>query len=193
MRFATQPLIRILVVLVVIVGLPVLGFEGMPRLKEWWDRQHPQVESSSVLAEKTKPRGKLVESKDGTLQLPEEVIATLNLTTAVVQVAPAPEPLKLDGSLFLNANRLVHVNSRFAGEVVELGQIMAPAGGLDQSADARHVARPISFGDSVRKGQLLTVIWSKELGEKKSELIESLTQLRTDDTKLQRLEELLLN
>lgn len=192
MRLVAQRSMRILVVLVVVVGLPILGFEGMPRLKEWWDRQHPRVESPSVLAEKVKPRGTLVESLRCTLELPNEVVATLQLTTAVVVIAPSPEPLKLDGSLFLNANRLVHVNSRFAGEVVELGKVVVAAGELDHSADEREVQRAVSFGDYVKKGQLLTVIWSKELGEKKSELIESLAQLHTDETKLKRLEELLL-
>ncbi len=192
MRFVALRSMRVLVVLIVGVGLPVLGFEGMPRLKEWWDREHPRVESSSVLAEKTKPRGALVDSMACTVELPDEVIATLKVTTAVVELAPSPEPLKLDGSLFLNANRLVHVNSRFAGEVVELGKVVVSASELDHSADEHEVPRPVSFGDYVKKGQLLTVIWSKELGEKKSELIESLAQLRTDETKLKRLEELLI-
>ncbi|MCX7419046.1 MAG: hypothetical protein NT013_05855 [Planctomycetia bacterium] len=59
-----------------------------------------------------------------------------------------------------------------------------PTGELD-------LPRPVSFGDFVKKGQLLTVIWSKELGKKNSELIESWAQLHTDETKLKRLEELL--
>ena len=69
---------------------------------------------------------------------------------------------------------------------------MVAASELDHSTDEHEVSRPVSFGDFVKKGQLLTVIWSKELGEKKSELIESLAQLHTDETKLKRLEELLV-
>ena len=36
------------------------------------------------------------------------------------------------------------------------------------------VQRPVRFGDAVNKGQLLAVIWSKDLGEKKSELVDAL-------------------
>ena len=107
MGLVAQHSMPIVVVLVVGVGLPVSGFVGMPRLKEWWDRRHPRAESTSVLAEKTKPRGSLVAARACTEKLPDEVVATLKLTTAIVELAPSPEPLKLADSLYLNANRLV--------------------------------------------------------------------------------------
>ena len=176
--------------LVVIVGLPVLGFEGMPRFKEWWDRQHPHVESPSILAEKTKPRGTLAGTDAKTLRLPQEVVETLQVQTAAVTSAVTSDILRLEGSLYLDANRLVHVPSRFAGDVIELGRIDAPASDQILTSEMRTVSRPVSFGDFIRKGQLLAVIWSKELGEKKSELIEGLTKLRFDEEKLKRLEDL---
>ena len=40
--------------------------------------------------------------------------------------------------------------------------------------------RPLSVGDAVRKDQLLAVVWSKDLGEKKSELIDGLAKLKYD-------------
>ena len=190
MRLAAQRVIRILIVLVVIVGLPVLGFEGMPRLKEWWDRQHPHVESPTILAEKTKPRGALVGMDSKTLRLPREVVETLQIQTAVVRAAVSSDTLRLEGSLYLDANRMVHVPSRFAGDVIELGRIDAPASDQISTSEQRTVSRPVSFGDFIRKGQLLAVVWSKELGEKKSELIEGLTKLRFDEEKLKRLEDL---
>lgn len=189
MRVAAQRLIRGFVVLVVIVGLPVLGFEGMPRLKEWWDRQHPRVESPSILAEKMKPRGTLVGGDAKTLRLPPEVVESLQVKMAEVQPALMSDTLKLEGSLFLDANRLVHVSARFSGDVIELGQIEVVANDPIPTSEKRTVRRSISFGDNVRKGQLLAVIWSKELGEKKSELIEALTKVRFDEEKLKRLEE----
>ena len=192
MRLVTQRLIRILVVLVVVVGLPVLGFEGMPRLKEWWDRQRPRVESPSILAEKKKPRGTLVGVGDDakTLRLPSEVVETLQVQTTAVTSALVSDTLRLEGSLYLDANRMVHVPSRFAGDVIELGQIEAPSTDQIPTSEQKTVTRPVSFGDFIRKGQLLAVIWSKDLGEKKSELIEGLTKLRFDEEKLKRLEDL---
>ena len=192
MRLVTQRLIRIVLVLVVVVAAPVLGYEWMPRLKGWWDRQRPHVEPASVLAEKVKPRGTLVGRGDDaqTLRLPHEVVETLQIQTAEVTSALVSDTLRLEGSLYLDANRLVHVPSRFAGDVIELGRIDAPSTDQVQTSERRTVSRPVSFGDSIRKGQLLAVIWSKELGEKKSELIEGLTKLRFDEEKLKRLEDL---
>ena len=48
-------------------------------------------------------------------------------------------------------------------------------------------SQPIAFGQHVRKGQVLAVIWSQDLGEKKSELIDGLSQLHLDEESLQRL------
>ena len=189
MRLAAQRLIRMVVVLVVVVGLPVLGFKGIPQLKEWWDREHPHVESTSILAEKAKPRGTLVGADAKTLRLPQEVVETLQVQTAEVQPALMSDTLKLEGSLFLDANRLVHVSPRFSGDVIELGQIEGTASDQIPTSEKQTTSRSVSFGDNVRKGQLLAVIWSKELGEKKSELIEALTTLRFDEEKLKRLEE----
>ena len=187
-----QPLRRVVLFFVVLIGFPVLGFKEIPRLKQWWDSQHPPITASTVLAEKNKPRGRLAAGDGSTMQLPDDVVQTLEMKLATVKQAPPPEPLRLDGSLFLNANRLVHVNSRFPGEVVELGQL-AEIAADDRTGMAKEnkISRTVTFGDYVREGQLLAVIWSKDLGEKKSELVAALTQLKADEAKLERLEKLL--
>ena len=51
--------------------------------------------------------------------------------------------------------------------------------------------RPLRFGDPVVEGQLLAVLWSKDLGEKKNDLIEGLAKLWTDQKSLTASEELL--
>ena len=50
--------------------------------------------------------------------------------------------------------------------------------------------RPIRFGDHVEKGQILAVLWSSELGEKKSEYVDALSRLRLEQETLTRLEAL---
>jgi cobalt-zinc-cadmium efflux system membrane fusion protein len=47
--------------------------------------------------------------------------------------------------------------------------------------------RPLQFGDSVTEGQVLAVIWCKEVGEKKSDLVDALSKLYTDKFTLDRL------
>lgn len=72
------------------------------------------------------------------------------------------------GQLMLDRNRLVHVNTRFDGEVVR----------IENALDAgKEIARSLRIGDRVQKGQLLTVLWSKEIGEKKSDLVDAISQL----------------
>src|SRR5207248_1786232 len=50
--------------------------------------------------------------------------------------------------------------------------------------------RPVAVGDPVRKGQLLAVVWSKDLGEKKSELVDALAKLKFDRELYDRLKTL---
>ena len=88
--------------------------------------------------------------------------------------------LKLDGTLFPDPSQVARVHSRFAGEVMSIG----PA------APGASYSPPLRFGDHVEKGQLLAVVWCKDLGEKKSELVDSLLQLRLDEVTLSKLQEL---
>lgn len=122
----------------------------------------------------------LVAGNEDTLRLPANVIKALNIQTAIAQSAPPPDPLELVGSLFLDTNRLARVHARFAGEVVEIGQIM----------DSSGKSRRVQLGDRVQEGQLLAVVWSKDLGEKKSELIDALARQRLSKETLARLEDL---
>src|SRR5205823_2774853 len=95
--------------------------------------------------------------------------------------------LTLAGSLALDANRLARVHTRFAGEMVEMG--IVPERDTDGLSTGRTAARQVQVGDKVRKDQLLAVVWSKDLGEKKNELVDALSQLRLDRERLEKLEE----
>ena len=106
--------------------------------------------------------------------LSPETAAKLGVQTCAVETSSAPVTLEMSGTLMLDADRLSHVHARFPGEIVELGP-----------GDGRSAA--VSFGQRVRKGQLLAVIWSRDLGEKKSDLIDALSQLRVDEESLERI------
>lgn len=164
----------------------------VPGARKWWGHHNESAEAKASPTDQPQTRAALVKNVPNTVELPADVVKALGLKTTEVVVAPPPEPLKLDGSLFLDANRMVRVRARFPGEVVELGELesTAPAAG-GPAGEEWHLSRPIRFGDHVNKGQLLAVVWSKELGEKKSELVENLSRLRLDEEKEKRLEELL--
>jgi cobalt-zinc-cadmium efflux system membrane fusion protein len=115
----------------------------------------------------------LAEGKDA-ISLPPELAANLGIQTCAIETSSSPVMLEMSGTLMLDADRLSHVHARFPGEIVELG-----------AGDGHSPA--VSFGQRVRKGQLLAVIWSRDLGEKKSDLIDALSQLRVDEDSLSRI------
>lgn len=104
---------------------------------------------------------------------------TLSIKVDEVKPAPAPEPLRLPGTLSVDPQRIVRVHSRFGGEIVSIGEI-----------DDKGTKRQLRYGDNVEKGQLLAVVWSKEIGEKKAELIDCLSRLDLSEGLLKRLESL---
>jgi cobalt-zinc-cadmium efflux system membrane fusion protein len=114
----------------------------------------------------------LVAGKNNALRLPPAWHRRAGLRTAQVQARPAAraQALHLDGVLSLE--QPIRIGSRFAGEVVAIGQ----AGG-----------RPLRVGDAVKAGQLLAVVWSKDLGEKKAALFDALIDLHRDEQRLVRL------
>jgi cobalt-zinc-cadmium efflux system membrane fusion protein len=67
--------------------------------------------------------------------------------------------------------------------VVSIGSIQPPGAPAGQT-------RRLQFGDRVTKGQLLAVIWSKDVGEKKSDLVDAISKLNLDETLLNSLNKL---
>ena len=134
----------------------------------------PPAEPSA--AENAANSSELVSGQSGTIRLASGVAGRLGVRTTDAQKANKPISVELPGTLSFDADRLSHVHSRFAGEVVEIG--VAQGG-----------RRPLHFGPfpAPTEGQLLAVIWSRDLGEKKSELVDALSQLRLDQENLNRL------
>lgn len=118
---------------------------------------------------------KLVPGRPDTLEVSEEAVKAIDLQTFEVAAAHAPDPLRLPGSLGLDPNRLVPVHSRFPGEVVKIGPVDATL--TTEEADT---GRRLRYGDRVKKDQLLAVVWSTDIGQKKSELVDAISKFRLD-------------
>jgi membrane fusion protein, heavy metal efflux system len=113
---------------------------------------------------------RLMPGSANTLELSAQLINTLGVRTMQVQSAASHDRLTLSGSLSFDSNRMVPVHSRFPGEVISIGTYQSL-----ESGPGKGEARLLRVGDHVTKGQLLAVIWSKEVGEKKSDLVNALS------------------
>jgi cobalt-zinc-cadmium efflux system membrane fusion protein len=145
----------------IVLGVIVLGVAYFLR-----SRQH---DKESPTTEPENPPVQLAQDLPDTLELSPQTVQAMGVQAVAVRAAPASAPLRLFGSLFLEGNRLVHVQTRFAGMVHEVGATHEQGDGSTRSV------RP---GDQVSKGQVLAKLWSKEVGEKKSELVNSISKLR---------------
>ena len=142
-----------------------------------------RAKSASKPAAASEPPLRLVSGTKNTLELSPQLIQTLGVRTVQVQSAGSHERLNLSGSLIFDSNRMVRVHSRFAGEVVSIGTNSHPNGTGPRAAEVR----PLRLNDRVKKGQLLAVIWSKDVGEKKSDLVNAHSKLYLDKAQLKSL------
>lgn len=124
------------------------------------------------------------------LAVPSGVADRLGLKTATAATPTAPRTLpSFVARLNLDPNAVSRVYSRFPGELVSLGTVPEPIptalpGGVTAAGE-----RPLRRGDRVKKGQTLAVVWSSQLGEKKSELLDALSKLRRDEAQLAAVKE----
>ena len=109
----------------------------------------------------------LVEDKPDTVRVLPEAVEVLGLRTEVLQPIRDIQRLELSGTLAMDPGCRSYVHARFAGEIVEVG--------------------PVRPGDRVTQGDLLAALWSRELGEKKGELINALAEQHLDQQTLDRL------
>ncbi|HEX5447444.1 MAG TPA: efflux RND transporter periplasmic adaptor subunit [Pirellulales bacterium] len=108
-----------------------------------------------------------------------KVVELSGIRTAEVKKPTRPRVLELRGQLNFDPNSLVHVHARFPGQVIELGTVPV-TNPNSLTSGLMHTERALAFGDHVSKGQELAKLWSKDLGEKKSELVTSLIRYRTN-------------
>ena len=133
----------------------------------------PTVPSVSVVNDEPE---RIARSGQECLDVPPKVARKMRLQTESVTVANTPVSMPtLQGVLALDNDRLSRVHSRFGGEVVELGSCA-------ESAD-----HSLHVGDFVHQGDLLAVVWSTELGEKKSALVDAMVKARAEEQLLEQI------
>ncbi len=162
---------RIVTVVVIVAMIFISMIFYRPLIHRLWPIQKTPNANKSASSDLTV---KLAAGKPNALSVEKVVIDQLGIKTAAATIANTPIQIKLPGTLGLDSTQLEQVRCRFDGEVVEIGRL--PDG-----------SRPLQYGDTVTVGELLAVIWSRELGEKKSELVDALSQQRLDTATRDRL------
>lgn len=117
------------------------------------------------------------------IAISDEAVTAIGFELATVEQAPAPEPLRLPGYLMVDPNSLVPIHSRFPGQVVRVGFTE------DVNIRGQRFSRPLRFGDNIKERQLLAIVWSTDIGQKKSELVDALSKLALDKTILDSFEQ----
>jgi cobalt-zinc-cadmium efflux system membrane fusion protein len=154
--------------------LPVPGLHVTPRSAT----EAPADSSASI------PTVELVNGTTNTIVVPETVRKALGIERAAEAKPPTrARPLLMPGSTALDPTRVMRVRTRFNAEVTELGQVH------ELSEMGTSVFRDLRPGDTVQRRDVLAVVWSVDVGSKKSDLVNALVQLRLDEKRLEQREE----
>jgi cobalt-zinc-cadmium efflux system membrane fusion protein len=123
---------------------------------------------------------RLISGSIHTIELSSQMVNALGMRTVQVQSAATHEKLSLTGKLTFDPDRFVRIHSRFNGEVVALGS-------TEEGVAKNSAPRSLRVGDRVTKGQLLAVVSSKDIGEKKSDLVDALSSFYVHDAQVKKL------
>ena len=147
----------------------------------WLATQQPKAISAAPALDVVEAE-KITVTAPNCVLVPESIARHLTLKTVVVKRADQSVPLPLfQGTLAADSNSLQRIHSRFSGEIVALGQLgqINPTN-PPASLSLVGTTPTLQYGDKVEAGQLLAVVWSKDLGEKKSELVNFLSKYKLD-------------
>lgn len=165
---------------IAVTALAIYGTRQLPAL----GKKPAETPSTS----KARLAVELVEDVPHTLIVPENVRKALGIQDSIVVQPPTQDrPLVMPGSTALDPARVMRVRTRFNAEVVEITQVPDETERLSKGQTVLRELRP---GDRVQKGQVLAVVWSIDVGARKSDLVDALVQLRLDEKRLEEREKL---
>jgi membrane fusion protein, heavy metal efflux system len=165
---------------VVAAGLWLGGFLG------------PQMAPAEAQSKEPIAAGvEIVKDLPHTLAVSEEVRKTLGILRGgkeQIEIAKKPasgRSLDIPGSTALNPSTIVRVRARFApAEVVQVMKVQEPS-----PTGGNTTWREVRSGDHIRKGDVLGIFYSVDVGNKKNDLIDALLSLHLHKGLLQRGEE----
>jgi cobalt-zinc-cadmium efflux system membrane fusion protein len=139
----------------------------------------------------------LVKDMPNTVAVPDDVRKSLSIRkgakemVAVAKLPTKTQTMVLPGSTALDPTRLYRIRARFApARVVEIAPVVDEAASLKKG---QTVFRELRAGDKVKKGDLLGVFYSVDVGSKKNDLIDAVCQLKLDEEILEKAEKAFLS
>jgi cobalt-zinc-cadmium efflux system membrane fusion protein len=182
-RHAQLRLIALGLLVLVVVGTGVV-VAAVPAVRatvtSWWTK------AASHAPEKDAVRESAELFHDGQghqgLRLSKEAVAAVRPTPVPVTKAEKPRPLPPQiGTLNYDNDRLFTIRSRFPGELAEVRKVLDTDGPVSPTR-----YRPLRFGDNVKQGDLLAVVWSQQLGQAKAALVDAISNLTLSQDTLNR-------
>lgn len=161
-------------------SVAAIMYLGLPSIQDLLNPKPAAVEPEKP------PLARLAPHNNQAILLPEDVAKKLGIETVTAQKATSTRPLAFDGYLGYDPNQTVTINTLFTGQIEKLIDYPDPAASLSGET----VERPVQFKDTVKKNQVLAVLYSKDLGEKKSELVNAWSQYNLDQKYYEEFEQL---
>jgi membrane fusion protein, heavy metal efflux system len=176
-----RTLILLAILILALAGLGSLPALGIVSLPGW----HNAAGGTAASEGNASPAlvAKPVDGDPEGMELPPTVVENLGLTAVAVKAAAGTRPLHLAGFINYDPDYMQRVHALFGGEVIEIPDVEENVRGVTEH-------RKLSFDDRVRKGDLLAVVWSRDLGQLKSALVDALVHLLFDEETLTRYEAL---
>lgn len=116
-----------------------------------------------------------------TLSVPADVRKGLRIKGShLVEKPRQTRQVIMPGSTALDYNKIGRVRTRFNAEVIEIRQVRDS----QRSPSGETQFREVRTGDMVKKGEMLAVVWSTDVGSRKNDLFEGLVQFWLDEQRL---------
>ena len=176
----------VFVVAAVLLLGPMLHVPGMTNYIELYfgkKDEDTKVSSESVT---------LLPGQLNAFELPDDVVAKMKIPKPyrIAEKAQARTQL-FAGTLGFDPNRMVRIQPRFPGEIIALGTTDGKP--IEENKPDHHRAAILGYGNRVKEGQQIAVLWSSTLGDKKSDLVDALSQYSLDTENVTKLKEIEVN
>lgn len=185
-RLAQVNLVAVLVAVAAILLSAVVAVFTVPGLRALAGLDVAEASDDATDKEKT-PAARVIYDANGKpgLQLGKAAVNGLGIKPVLVKQAreARPSPPQI-GTINYDFERLFSIPSRFPGEVAEIGQVELPPDPGNPSAPPQK--RPLRYGDRVKQGQLLAVVYSTALGTAKAALVDAVNSLQLSKETLER-------